>query len=31
MSHTQDLKEGIAAARDKRAARFNEAGDKERS
>ena len=31
MSHTQDLKEGIAAARDKRAARFNEPGDKERS
>jgi enoyl-CoA hydratase/carnithine racemase len=31
MSHTQDLKEGIAAARDKRPARFNEADDKERS
>ena len=31
MSHTEDLKEGIAAARDKRPARFNEAGDKERS
>jgi enoyl-CoA hydratase len=31
MSHTQDLKEGIAAARDKRAPRFNETDDKERS
>jgi enoyl-CoA hydratase/carnithine racemase len=31
ISHTQDLKEGIAAVRDKRAPRFNETDDKERS
>lgn len=31
MSHTEDLKEGIAAARERRAARFNQSDDKDRS
>jgi enoyl-CoA hydratase len=31
MSHTEDLKEGIAAARERRPARFNKSDDKDRS
>jgi hypothetical protein len=31
MSHTEDLKEGIAAARERRVARFNKSDDKDRS